>query len=138
MTSSLKMGHVHDLWPGQIEDFLYAHSEWMQDGMVYICTRTHFREILVYMFYSGLFLRIVNGLLFFLGLTIYSKISFFFNYMCVFCIEKCIGQLSQLSAKGKWGINMYRIWKTKFQHYVTYWCLRNELAGARSTNGFWF
>ena len=30
------MGHVHDLWPGQIEDFHNAHSECMEDGIVYM------------------------------------------------------------------------------------------------------
>ena len=28
------MGRVHDLWPGQIEDFPNAHSESMQDCIV--------------------------------------------------------------------------------------------------------
>ena len=35
--SSSKMGHVHDLWPGHIEDFHNSHSKCMQDGIVY-CT----------------------------------------------------------------------------------------------------
>ena len=28
-TSSLMMGDAHDLWPGQIEDFHAAHSDYM-------------------------------------------------------------------------------------------------------------
>ena len=33
-----KLGHVHDLWPGQINNFHNAHSECMQDCIVYMCT----------------------------------------------------------------------------------------------------
>ena len=33
-------GQVNDLWTGQIEDFNNAHSECIQDCMVYMC-RVH-------------------------------------------------------------------------------------------------
>ena len=35
VTWSLKMGHVHDLWPGQIANFHNVHSECMWDCTVY-------------------------------------------------------------------------------------------------------